>query len=173
MTPEPVQTQGSGPTERVLYIHTDHLGTALQLTDANQQGVWEGKAEPFGKTTATAVNTVYNLRFPGQYHDSKTGLDYNWFRTYDSTMGRYRETDPVGQAGGINVYQYAAANPLYWLDFDGRTVRIKSRSVRRTGPFGAHTYTEVSDASGTDSYGSYKIIETKTRFVRMILRTPA
>lgn len=44
--------------------------------------------------------------FPGQYYDSETGLHYNYFRTYDPEIGRYRESDPIGQFGGLNTYVY-------------------------------------------------------------------
>ncbi|HKT32478.1 MAG TPA: RHS repeat-associated core domain-containing protein [Gammaproteobacteria bacterium] len=42
---------------------------------------------------------AYNLRFPGQYYDAETGHDYNYFRDYDPTVGRYIESDPLGVIG--------------------------------------------------------------------------
>ena len=47
-----------------------------------------------------------NLRFPGQAYDSESGLNYNYFRDYDSTTGRYGESDPMGLFGGISTYAY-------------------------------------------------------------------
>lgn len=44
------------------------------------------------------------------------GLHYNRFRYYDPSIGRYISADPIGQAGGINLYAYAYNNPLYWYD---------------------------------------------------------
>jgi RHS repeat-associated protein len=38
---------------------------------------------------------VYNPRFPGQYFDAETGLNYNYFRDYDPATGRYIESDPI------------------------------------------------------------------------------
>ena len=57
-----------------------------------------------------------NLRFPGQYYDAETGLHYNWHRYYDPATGRYLTPDPIGLAGGINLYSYAKSNPLRWVD---------------------------------------------------------
>jgi len=105
--------------ERIYYIHSDHLGSPLLLTDTNAQVVWRANAEPFGKTTPTANQIVYNPRFPGQYHDEETGLDHNNHRTYASSIGKYREPDPIGLAGGINPYLYAANNPLGYIDPSG------------------------------------------------------
>ncbi len=59
------------------------------------------------------------MQFPGQYYDEETGLHYNRFRYYDPGTGRYISADPIGQAGGVNLYTYARNNPLYWIDFLG------------------------------------------------------
>jgi RHS repeat-associated protein len=51
----------------------------------------------------------------GQYDDGKTGLYYNTFRYYDADAGRFTAEDPIGLAGGDNLYQYAP-NPMVWAD---------------------------------------------------------
>lgn len=56
-----------------------------------------------------------NLRFQGQYLDRETGLHFNTFRSYDPAVGRFTTPDPIGLAGGINLYQYAV-NPTGWID---------------------------------------------------------
>ncbi|NCH73363.1 RHS repeat-associated core domain-containing protein [Cronobacter dublinensis] len=55
------------------------------------------------------------LRYQGQYFNAGTGLHYNRFRYYDPDAGRFISQDPIGLAGGINLYQYAP-NPLAWVD---------------------------------------------------------
>nr|WP_261309954.1 RHS repeat-associated core domain-containing protein [Burkholderia stabilis] len=42
-------------------------------------------------------------------------MHYNRYRYYDPSSGRFISKDPIGLAGGINVYQYAP-NPIEWID---------------------------------------------------------
>ena len=44
-----------------------------------------------------------------------TRLHYNLFRYYDPDCGRFTQPDPIGLAGGLNLYAYAP-NPLGWID---------------------------------------------------------
>ncbi|MCP4043727.1 MAG: RHS repeat-associated core domain-containing protein [Gammaproteobacteria bacterium] len=58
---------------------------------------------------------------PGQYFDNETGLHYNYFRDYDPSTGRYIESDPIGLIGGLNTYEYANSDPIFWTDPMGLT----------------------------------------------------
>ena len=64
---------------------------------------------------ALTNTTATNLRFPGQYYDSEDGLNQNWFRDYDPTL-RYIQADPIGFAGGWNLYNYGFQLPTQWID---------------------------------------------------------
>ena len=60
------------------------------------------------------------LRFPGQYRDVETGLNYNMARDYDPAVGRYIQSDPLGPDGGSNsAYAYAGGNPVANMDATG------------------------------------------------------
>ena len=56
------------------------------------------------------------LRLPGQYFDKETGIAYNMARDYDSAIGRYIESDPIGLRGGLNTYAYVRDSPLRFVD---------------------------------------------------------
>jgi RHS repeat-associated protein len=109
----------------VFYVHTDQLNAPRKISQPSTNTLaWQWGTDPFG-TVAPAQNPgglgtfVYNLRFPGQYYQAETGVNYNYFRDYDPQTGRYVESDPIGLKGGINTYAYAFGNPLTWSDWLG------------------------------------------------------
>jgi RHS repeat-associated protein len=60
-------------------------------------------------------------RLPGQYADGEfgLGLHYNRFRYYDPIIGRYISRDPIGVAGGLNLYAYVGNDPINRADPQG------------------------------------------------------
>lgn len=105
----------------VYAIETDHLGTPrLAFNLATNATVWSWSAvgSAFGTHEPMGALTL-NLRFPGQYYDAETGLNYNYFRDYEPGTGRYVESDPIGLMGGVNTYAYVGARPLTRFDPTG------------------------------------------------------
>jgi RHS repeat-associated protein len=92
--------------------------------------VWKwDQQEPFGSTppndNPSGLGAFdFPLRFPGQYFDRETGLNYNSFRDYDAGIGRYIESDPIGLIGGINTFSYVASDPLRRIDPAGLHVIV-------------------------------------------------
>jgi RHS repeat-associated protein len=64
------------------------------------------------------------LWFPGQRYDAVSGLNYNYFRDYDPSTGRYTQSDPIGLSGGVSTYGYVGGNPLSSVDFFGLIARV-------------------------------------------------
>lgn len=87
--------------------------------------MWEWQnSDPFGNNPPNENPTGagqfnFPLRFPGQYFDRETNLNYNFHRDYDPSIGRYIESDPIGLAGGINGYTYVKGNSLSFIDAQG------------------------------------------------------
>jgi RHS repeat-associated protein len=109
------------------YVHTDQLGTPRAVTSSTGTviWVWDFEGNPFGELASAndpdgnGVSTIQSLRFPGQYFDVESGMHHNYFRDYESSTGRYIESDPVGLRGGISIYSYAGAHPLTMVDPKG------------------------------------------------------
>jgi RHS repeat-associated protein len=79
----------------IYYYHNDHLGTPVLMTNGSGNTVWQGEFKPFGEPMTVTGSITNNLRFPGQYYDSETGLRQNWFRDYRAEVGRYVQPDPI------------------------------------------------------------------------------
>jgi RHS repeat-associated protein len=55
----------------------------------------------------------------GYVTDWETGLQLCGFRYYDAAAGRWINRDPIGYAGGINLYGYVGNNPINFADPSG------------------------------------------------------
>jgi RHS repeat-associated protein len=99
------------------YVHGDHLGVPVQITDASGTTVNAMQADPFGQRFYTASTSAprTSLALPGQIIDI-ADRHYNLYRDYDPTLGRYLQADPIGLEGGDNVYGYVGGNPLTRTD---------------------------------------------------------
>ena len=102
------------------YYHNDHLATPQKMTDASGTVVWAADYKPFGEAVIAVSTITNNLRFPGQYYDTETGLHYNYYRDYNPVIGQYVEKDPIGLAERINnLYIYARNSPVKLIDPNG------------------------------------------------------
>jgi len=123
----PVATiRPNGASVLIYNVHADHLGTPRTVTRSTDNAiVWRWDSDPFGVAPANSnpggVGVfAFNLRYPGQYFDVETGLNYNYKRDYDPQIGRYAESDPVGLRGGANTYGYVDQSPIGAIDPTGR-----------------------------------------------------
>ena len=147
------------------YIYTDHLNTPRAITDTanNMQWVWENK-EAFGNNAPTEIVSgfKFNLRFPGQYFDNETNLNYNIHRDYNPVWGRYTTSDPLGLAAGINTYGYVGGNSLGLSDKLGLFTKIivtgGSYDVVEGGSFG-HVAIQINNS--IFGFSASKMFESK------------
>lgn len=121
---------GSGASQALHYIEPDHLGTPRVVIDGVRNvpiWKWDLTGEAFGNTPPNqdpdADGTVFDfdLRYPGQRYDAASGLNYNYFRDYDPSTGRYVESDPLGISDGPSTYGYVQSNSLMGIDPFGLT----------------------------------------------------
>jgi RHS repeat-associated protein len=114
------------------WTFTDHLGTPLIQTTATQTVWWRAEYEPYGRVfaynPAGLADQHQPLRFPGQEaeqlnlgQNGSTERSYNIFRWYRPSWGRYTQPDPLGLEGGQNLFGYANANPVSYIDSVGLT----------------------------------------------------
>jgi RHS repeat-associated protein len=118
---------------KLFSVHTDQVGSPRLVFDATIQPVWQWPLSPFGNNAATgpldtiAINTAAVLRatrpaqdfgfgFPGQAIDRESGLNIGLWRDYCPLCARFTQADPLGLAGGLNRFTYAAELPLQTVD---------------------------------------------------------
>lgn len=99
------------------YAVADTIGRVQELVKEDGEIVWRGEQQLWGRETGFQREGMpgCRLRFAGQYEDEESGLYYNRHRYYDCVTGQYLSADPVGLAGGLNLYSYVS-NPLRNID---------------------------------------------------------
>ncbi|MEZ2585826.1 RHS repeat-associated core domain-containing protein, partial [Kluyvera intermedia] len=153
---------GAGDKQRVDYYRCSHNGMPQALTDEDGKLHWRQDAGTWGETRSEYADEEgsrwrkiwggapeENLRFAGQYLDRETGLHYNTFRYYAPDMGRFITPDPIGLAGGINLYAYVK-NPLTWIDslgLAGNNVLFNSDFWKVVGDSSVKTKVRVKGAT--------------------------
>ncbi|TBW48869.1 hypothetical protein EZI54_20690 [Marinobacter halodurans] len=111
------------------YVSSNQIDAPVAITDQSGELVWQWEPRPFGDSLPDmdvdrdGRDLKFSLRFPGQYRDEETGLNYNFYRNYDSVLGRYIQNDPIGLNGGVNTYGYVGQNPLVFSDPSGLAAR--------------------------------------------------
>jgi RHS repeat-associated protein len=122
--------QQSGGTDR--FFHSDWLGSTRYLSDSAGTGLPSAlRYDAFGNRSATGGTDAYHstdFQFAGasgyqQEYASATepglGLQYLEQRYYDPAVGRFISPDPIGFAGGLNLYGYAGGDPVNGVDPSG------------------------------------------------------
>ncbi len=78
-----------------------------------------------GQTVSGIVPVT--ISYMGREYDKETGLYYYCAGYYDPVMGRFLTQDPIGYAGGINLYAYVKNNPINFFDPFGEPSVEKQR----------------------------------------------
>ena len=96
------------------------VGTLLGIANYSGGGLIKQYApDPWGRQTTVDTGVKVRLRMAGQEYDAETGLYHMGARYYDPDAGRFLSEDPLGIAGGLNLYRYASNNPVLHRDPTG------------------------------------------------------
>ena len=97
------------------HLLTDALGSTLALTDGTGAVQTRYSYEAYGKTTVSGTASSNSFEYTGRENDN-TGLYFYRARYYNPGLQRFVSEDPIGLAGGPNVYAYVGGNPLTFTD---------------------------------------------------------
>jgi RHS repeat-associated protein len=100
----------------------DHLGSVREVIYDGGAVMARYDYDPYGRREQTEGSLQFDWGFTGHYYHAKSGLHLAPFRAYSAELGRWLSRDPIGEDGGINLYEYALSNPVNYVDLLGLDV---------------------------------------------------
>jgi len=106
------------PSNQAYFYHFDGLGSTIAVTDSSGNVVNKYVYDEHGKVLNQEEAISNPFKYVGQYGvmDEGNGLLYMRARFYDPEIGRFISKDPIGFAGGLNLYAYTGNNPVNRVD---------------------------------------------------------
>ncbi|KAM0814367.1 putative Rhs repeat-associated core domain-containing protein [Seiridium cardinale] len=153
-------TVGKTPVKDLLKFQLD---PGLEVDDQCRLILYE-EYSPFGSTTYAACSaditapSIY--RYASYERDEETGLYHAGHRYYAPWLGRWLSPDPIGTAGGLNLYAYVDNNPISYVDPGGTCKLPKAlfnigTSILKSTLSNSQKFKDVAKASfhkGVDNY---------------------
>jgi len=113
----PLGMSRDGQTYYYLY---DRRGSIMGLSDGAGGLQASYVYDSWGNVVDGDDSGIENpFRYTGREHDTESDLHYHRARYYDPGTGRFISRDPIGLAGGLNLYAYASGDPVNRVDRDG------------------------------------------------------
>jgi RHS repeat-associated protein len=98
------------------YFLTDHLGSIRQMTDTTGNVRASYAYDFYGRRTKLSGDLDADFGFTGLFYHQLSNLFQAEYRSYDPNTGRWLTRDPLGENGGINLYDYVNDNPINVCD---------------------------------------------------------
>jgi RHS repeat-associated protein len=118
-------------TGRTLYLQDALMSVIAQSRDDQSIQNFYGYS-PFGEAVPTAEDRGNALEYTGRENDG-TGLYYYRARYYDPILKRFVSEDPIGLAGGLNLYGYVGGSPTNLIDPTGNASTCYSAGPNCSG----------------------------------------
>lgn len=98
----------------------DHIGSVREMTTSAGSSVSDRAYDPYGQVLINSESVTPDFGFAGYYLHVASGLGLTMSRPYDSKFGRFICPDPISEAGGTNLFEYAMNNPATFSDRSGQ-----------------------------------------------------
>ena len=107
-------------TVREVFFVTDGQGRQLSLGEPNgtfANAPWADSFDDYKQYRwAGAATKAFSFAAERQSNANQPEISLFRNRAYDSRSGRWLQEDPIGIAGGINLYQFNGNNPVTYTD---------------------------------------------------------
>ena len=147
------------------FFLTDHLGSVRVVANSNGVAEEYNHYYPLGGLlpTSTSITGIQPLKYQGKEWAGAKGLNLYDFgaRRYDPATGRWLSQDPLAEKYyGHSPYLFCAANPMRYVDPEGRAIVIRDNQNNSLSEFewreidGKWGFYDENDAiySGKDQY---------------------
>jgi len=106
---------GSAVTPGTYYTHHNHRGDIV-LTRSGTMTVGTYDYSVFGVLKNQTGTDVSQFKFSSKERDVSTGFSYYGFRLYSPQWQRWLSGDPIGERGGVSLYQFTRNSPASCID---------------------------------------------------------
>ena len=106
---------------KAYFYHFDHNGSTLAVTDQEGKIAAAYDYLPFGLAAKDQGHFYNPFTYVGAWgvFDDSNNMFLMKNRHYDALTGRFIQKDPIGIAGGLNLYAYVGNNPINRIDPEG------------------------------------------------------
>ena len=99
------------------FYHADGLGSITEMTNQSGTVVQRYTYSSFGRIESELDPSFFqSYTYTSRERDAEFEFYYYRARTYDSSIGRFLQQDPIGINGGLNLYSYVDSNPTGLID---------------------------------------------------------
>ena len=95
------------------WLLADERGSVIALTNGSGAAASINTYDDYG---VPGAGNVGRFQYTGQMWLSSAGLYHYKARAYAPDLGRFMQPDPIGYAGGANLYAYVGADPVNLID---------------------------------------------------------
>jgi RHS repeat-associated protein len=132
------------------YYTRDHLGSIREMAGAGGAIRAQYDYNVFGVRVKLQGDQDASFGFTGHYYHAPSGLCLTLYRAYDPNTNRWLSRDPIGEAGGLNLYAYVGNNPT--SDFDPLGLTSYLITLNPDAKLAPHTAIWIVDSSGSTFY---------------------
>lgn len=111
--------EGAGFTTR-RYLVADERGSIAAVTDNAGASLAANTYDEYGRPGASNMG---RFQYTGQAYIAELGLYYYKARFYSPELKRFLQADPIGYAGGMNLYGYVGGDPVNYTDPSGMSFK--------------------------------------------------